>query len=676
MMLSLLKRTRPVGPKIIVCLGQARSASLYRQENVNPPKPKKTKGPKPATKRVTLKNSLLDEAQETPDSKTLLSMIHSRDRKTRAQFTQQLTDYGFCLRPYIHDYFADINNLLHETPNFLQERFIIVAFLGLQSTSQLEDAELIDQKVKSHLEKGKLTHAVHLCRMAKANGSMGMNRVARYLEHNFDRELAFKVIRNMQKWRNTPDEQTKAFLESADTPAQLGLNNPTNSKLKAIYDTSMKNAVTPVQKLTITNSVLEALVRNSTHTDAFEMYYKIPNRGKFSRDYKTYMIMLDLLASLEPIAKGLPRMRKMIWSDIESRADLGEIAIDAELVDAYCRALMKDQDPESYQVILDTVEHYFCKDSSLDRFSRQFPFTSTEVDIVLTSALNCGRYQDAYSMFEVIDSYKHVDLTLENYHNFLRNYSMQKQSNRKRADQIWNMVTDAYEEGNLAVKPTSLTFHLVLRNFLQEKGNAIGPEIVEDMVGTLKELDIPIDDLVLSNYIAMYTRLYNNSLGKSPDRDSGIRALQFVRDNLNAISEVSSLQEHPKRIRTALQHTIQLCGYVRHHPDHVSYKKESGLEWVEELRASVTNLLNTLISNHAEEPTGNPVKQLALSEQEIYHEKQKEISKMYRRRIEYHEIHINKPTIKALKERLRQTMRRTIVEAPPPEVTYVKLDIP
>lgn len=661
---------------MMLCLDQTRSASLYRQENVNPPKPKKKKGPKPVTKRVTLKNSLVDKEQETPDPETLLSMIHSRDRKTQAQFTQQLTDFGFCLRPYIHDYFADINNLLYETPNFLQERFIMVAFLGLQSTSQLEDSDLIDYKVKSYLEKGKLTHAVHLCRMAKENGSMGMNRVARYLEQNVERELALKVIRNMQKWRNKPDEQTRAFLESTDTPTQLGLNNPANSKLKAIYDTSMKNAVSTVQKMIITNSVLEALARNSTHVDAFEMYYKIPNRGRFSRDYKTYMIMLDLLAGLDPIARGLPRMRKMIWSDIESRADLGEIAIDADLVEAYCKTLMKDQDPESYQAILDTVDHYFCKDSSLDRFSRQFPFTSKEVDIIMTSALNSGRYQDAYSMFEVIHSYKHVDLTLENYHNFLRNYSMHKQSNKKRADQIWNIAVDEYHEGNLALKPTSLTFHLVLRNFLQEKGNSIGPEIIEDMVETLKELEIPIDDLVLSNYIAIYTRMYNNSLGKSPGRDFGIRSLQFVKANLNAISEVSSLQENPKRIRTALQHTMQLCGYVRNHPDHVSYKKESGLEWIDELRASVTNLCNTLISNHAEEPPRNPIKQIASTEQEIYHEKQKEISKMYRRRIEYHEIHINKPTIKALKERLRQTMRRTIVEIPPPEVTYVKLDIP
>lgn len=649
----------------------------YVSEPVQQGKKKKVKGPKPASKRVTVKDVIRGETTVNEPDK-LVAMLHARDRKTRAQFTQQLTDWGVCLRPYIQDYFSDINNLLFETPIFLQEKFIMIAFLGLRTPSQLEDPEVICEQVKIHLKKGKLTHAVHLCRMARENGSSGMGEIAQYLENHVDHEFALKILNNMKRWKCIPDERTSEFLSKPITRPDLGLKNPKHESLLQIYDRSMDRAKSAKDKLILTNSVLEILARNSTLADTFEMYYLIPNRGAFSRDYKTYSIMLNLIASKELSTKGLQRMRTMIWSDIQNRKDLGEIAVDSDLVDSYCRSLQREPNPKYYTWLMETIDQYYSKNLDLDRFSNKFPLTSRQLDIILTSTLNTQSPESAFLTYETIAEYKHVELSLENYHNFLRNFLLHHSDHKTLADSVWSSIMDRYKAGNTALKPTSLTFHLVLLNYMKHPAREIYQDSIEEMLQTLIDLKVPIDDLILSNYIRVYTRWYASSMGQAPARDVGIQALKFASQNLSAISEVSGLQKHPKLIRNSLLKLEDLCKYVKNHPDHAGYKKSSELAWVDQLQNKAVRLYSTLEDNHmgAKDPVQTAGMRRVLSEKDRYHERQKEISKRYRRRIVYHEVKINKPTTKALAEKLRLLMHRNLVDPPTVGHTFSKVEIP
>lgn len=636
--------------------------SKLEPEHIPGKKKKKAKGPKPVNRnKLTIKKVVKEGKGD--DSSTVVAMLHSKDRKHRAQFTQQLTDFGRCLRPYIHDYMSDINNLLVETPNFLQERFIMVAFLGLKSIEELEDAKLVEKQVKYWLSMGKFTHAVHLCRMAKQNGSPGMARVAEYAEANLDPKLSLKVFRNMEKWGCKVPGLIAKF-SNLTGQSLTGLLDPENSELRKIYETGLAETRNPAQKIILANSVLEILSQNSTVKNTFEFYYKIPNRGKFSRDYTTYSLILNYLASLPPTTDNINRMRDMVWSDIQTREKNGEIFVDSELVDANLRILMQQQTEDAYPEVLKVIDQYYWKDPSLDKFSTKFPFTSKQLDIVLTSMIEPNNRDDALALYDEITGYSQVTFTLENYHNFLRNYVLSRKDHTASALEIWNRLI----EENITM--TSATVYLVLRNF---KAGSMDPNSPGRIIEAALDRQLKVDELIIGGYIDSVSTLYLSN--RAPNSDVGLKTLQFVRENLNELKEPKVFYGNQKRVRRCLLKTSQLCNAIADHPDHRTFEKGPPPAWVNQLDKDCKKLLQTYSQLFDVQPGSSPSPQPNLTEQEIYHEKQKEISKRYRRLIEYHEVHINKPTIKALKDRLRATMRRTMI-APTVEKEYIKHDLP
>lgn len=545
-----------------------------------------------------LKSKLADLVHGEPmelEPAKLAAIREIQERKKRAQFAQETADFGYLLRPHMEKYFADLRLVLEERPSFLQERVVVLSFLGLDNVKQLENSYTVDQQVEQLLEEGKLPYAVHLCRMAKEKGSVGMNKILQHLIRKGDHNTASQVYNSMKKWGCTGTERTPVILSRSTVKADKQLDQTEVHKMLQAYEGSMSKAKTATSKLIISNAMLETLARTSSVTYAFAFYNDIPEKGRFSRDKKTYTTILSMISHQPlPLSRECISMRKSVWEEVQKRISLGELDIDSKLVDSYSNSLAMQTDPEYYRTLLAVKEQYFINDTDVQpETESKFPFTSRQFDILLKSALNTGQHEEAAKLFDAIPTCKHVKLDLANYHNILRNAHSLKNS-RESTEKILKTIIADYESGNQELKPTSLTIHLVWRNYLQSQHKEIDLDGVENIIhNVLPRLRIPIDEIILSSYVALYHKVFSASYGRRPGVEAGLQAVQLIKDNLGAISEVSSRQKNPQRVKRALINALNICGFVLNHPGNRS-NREKELVWVTEVKESIQGLIGNL----------------------------------------------------------------------------------
>lgn len=479
----------------------------------------------------------------------------------------------------------------------------MLSFLGLKSLKQLENSFTVDQHVKVLLEQGKLSQAIHLCRMAKNNGSVGMNQILQYLVKKGDHNTANQVFNNMKKWGCTPTERTPVILTKYAAGSTKTLKQTEVQKLLQTYEHSMAKARTASAKLILSNALLENLARNSSVTYAFAMYNDIPSSGRFSRDTKTYTTMLNMIAHQPtPLTKEITAMRKEIWNEVQKREAAGELVVDSILVDAYSNSLALQTDPKYYKTLLELKEQYFSENTDAEpEDSKKFPFTARQFDILLKSAGNTGQFQQAISLYESVQTSSHVKLDLANYHSILRIAHKVKDAPEVTKKLFDRILTD-YRSGNKDVSPTALTIHLVWRNYLLSKHKDIDLNGVEKVLQeVLPELEIPINDMILSSYIAFYLKVFSSSFGRRPGRAAGLRAVQVISDNLSVISDVSPLQKNPQRIKKALLGASNVCDYTMNHPDRKGVSEED-VEWVGQVKSEIQGLLKIWADNFGKTP--------------------------------------------------------------------------
>lgn len=528
----------------------------------------------------------------------LASILQSQEHKKRAKFAQETSDLAYLLRPHLETYFSDLNNVLTTNPSFLQERHVVLSFLGLDKLKQLENSYTVEQQVVILLEKDKLPCAIHLCRMAKSRGSVGMNRILQHLVKKGDYNLANKVFQNMKKWGCAPTERSSVILSKVSGKTG-GMLKPTEvDKLLKNYEHSMSRARTTDSKLILSNAMLETLTRSSSVTYAFAMYNDIPDSGKFSRDSQTYTTMLNMIAHQPtPLSQELISMRKSIWTEVQKREESADLTVDSKLVDSYCNSLALQTDPKYFRILLQIRDQYFSDNmDSEPENSAKFPFTSRQFDIFLKSAISTGQHEEGARLFKSVPDLKHVKLDRENYHNILRNASKLK-SCKTATEAIFNAMLSDARAGNTEVKPTSVTINLVWRNYLQSRHNEIDLKGVEHIVQELlPEFQILLDDKILANYVSFYYKVFSSSFGRRPGIDSGFQATGFIRDNLNLLSDVSNEKKHSQRIRKALLNASNICDYTVNHSQSQGIDSDD-LDEVKEVKASIQKILKTLEAN-------------------------------------------------------------------------------
>lgn len=520
-------------------------------------------------------------------------------RKMKAETGQQKQDMQYLLTPYLEEYFSSLSNVLEgKMPKLLKERMVVVSFLGLKRLSQLENSFTVDQQVEKLLKQGKLPHAIHLCKMAKETGSVGMNQILKYLVQKGQKDTATKVLNVLKKSGCLPTDRTPVILVKNISTSGKKLSPTDVQKLLKNYEFSLAKTKSTQAKTIISNALLDNLVKNSSTKYAIAMYSDIPDRGRFSRDCQTYTTMLNMISHQPmPLEKEIIDLRKEIWFEVERRQEDGALSIDSKLVDAYCNSLSLQTDPRYFKMISEVNDKYYSLDMSQEpEGSRKFPFTERQFDILIKSTVNTESFSQASKLFDRIQEFKHVVLDLQIYHNLLRSAYLWKNSHIATVKILNQMIIDM-KNGKEKSILNSLTIHLAFRNFLKYRGQEIDLDFIEKLIHEiLPEFNIKIDEMIMRSYIALYCKVFRDSHGHKPRPNIGNHIVSFIRDNINALSQVSHRQPHPEKLRKALLNGSNICSYVIKHPNNNELSEEA-ITGIKEVKDKLDSLAKELNKN-------------------------------------------------------------------------------
>lgn len=597
------------------------------------------------------------------DQKPRVTRVQTR--KQKAQRAQTLMDFGFVLRPYMKDYFSDIQNLLHNTPNFLEEREIVSSFLGMPTIYSMNNPYVITKVVENHLRNHRPAYAMHLCRMVKQDGTIGMNKLLSYLLKHQKFSIIFKVYNNMKKWGVPPSEITFTILSHAGVSADGNMAKSDIQTLYKIYDNAMKNVKSAGSKKIITNSTLVSLAKTGSPQSAYQFYEKIPKSGSFSRDEVTYSTMLNLISKLKN-PNDYPDLldtRKNIWREITYRVDNGEMKMSPKLADSYCNSLAVINSPECYKAVVELYQRYFTygRDDRDDKSLRKFPFTESQLDIILKSCLRTENYSDAIKYYKKLNTMKNVKLDRSCVHNFLRNIASMENPNLEVAQDLFQKMISEFKSGNLNMKPTSLTIHLLWKCYLNSN-LTFDINIADNTVKELcPDLQIPIDDIILNSYLEVYTQALKRNV--PPSSIHTINAASFVSKNMSVLEDVSSIERNPLRIQKALTNMKTLSKHVLEDEINLNDVRQGRFKWLKNCQKTCISLLSKINQDLKKNPKYKNSKfDIQKMEDDIFHEKKQEILTRYERLIKYNEVYVPQPKMDRIKKRLERHAARKLVE--------------
>lgn len=572
----------------------------------------------------------------------------------RAQF---LMDFAFVLRPYMKDYFSDINNLLTHTPKYLRERDIIAAFLGLQNIHQLDSPYIITKAVQRHLNENQPACAMHLCRMSPENSTIAMNHLLKYLCDTQKFSLVHKVYNNLKKWGVRPNERTFSVLTKAGLGEDKKLYKHGVEQLLKDYRVAMESTKSPNSKRIYTNSTLAAIARSSTPQNAIEFYESIPKSGVLARDAITYTTFLNFLAKAskhdEPL---IASYRKKVWEEVRSRIEKKELKMDSKLMTAYLNALSISEAPEDFQKISSLVEKYYTYDSAEDVLSAKYKFTEAELDIVLRSALHTDNSQKALRYYGMLHKLKDVQLDLSCVHNFLRNFCMTDNLDFNIPKTLLESMVKAFKDGNEKMKPQPLTIHLVWTLFAKNPpaDNLTYVEYLKNEL--MPELDIEMDREMLCSYITTYEKLSQSIYTPSPS--VVVDVLKYVDENFDKLNIENSKPITHRHLRSAYQSIKSLSKIALNSDTLMEQFENKELDWIKNLKAKSSKMNADLKAKYP----GSLITEKSLKEREInlHHEAQKELTKRYRRLREYNEVYRRKSGKKLDTIKLKESMKRSV----------------
>lgn len=492
-----------------------------------------------------------------------ISRANIAKRKEKARNAQTMTDYRHVLNPYMSEYFSSISNLLNSSPKFLDEKAIVASFVGFKSLGKVSDKYFVSKVVRENLKLNQPGYAMQACRMAKEHGTIGMNELLSHLIKTETFVTVFKVYNNLRKWGVPHNNLTFTILSSVGVSRNSKLHGSEIKSLMKVYDEAVKSSGYHKSKIIYTNATLASLSRLNSPQDALDFYEDIPTKGAFSRDNVTYTTILNMISRIsnpEDLSKRNSLSEK-IWKEYLDRVNKEDLRMSTKVLDAYCSSLSISENPESYRRSLEFYQKYFAIDPKSDSDFTKFPFTRVQLDILLKAALRTKNYSESLALYENLDKFRDVELDNSTVHNFLRNFAFvdgfDPSISRKLLDRAI-VVQSKNSDGNNPII-NSLTFHLICRTY--KHSSCIDLKSIDDMIlRVVPELGIPIDDYILSGYIACYHQA--TSRGIQVESRQLLNAVQFISKHLMCISDVSVTQRNPTRINKALFGAIQLSEYM------------------------------------------------------------------------------------------------------------------
>lgn len=651
---------------------EAPAAAATATATASPAKGRRSKKAKEEPIKKSLKNVVFGKVDVTKEQK--IALVHSIERKYASQKAQTLMDFAFVLRPYMREYFSSIDSVLHSTPNFLEEKDIVAAFLGYRKKHDYNRPYNVTKVVEENLKANRPAYALHACRLGKENATVGMNLLLSYLSHREKFTTIFKVYNNLKKWGVTPNERTYAILSHSGSAFDSKMYKNDTKKLLKVYDDVMEKTKSTKSKIIYTNSTLVSLAKTSFPRNAYDFYMDIPARGAFSRDTITYSTMLNLIYRLKKPSDfpEILALRDTIWNEALSRVNDGELKMSDKLVNSYCNCLSLLESPEAYQRIISLFDHYFNINESTPGQQTKYPFTEVQLDTILKSALHTGNSTTVLKYYHMLDDIDTIKIDRSCFHNFLRNFALIEDFNISIAGELLSKVMKQNKSPEDSFV-NSLSIHLLWRIFVNSEA-PIDVKKIDEMKDTLIPLlDIPVDDLIISGYLACYIKALGRNNTASPQQ--ALEAAKFVSENLGAISNVSITQKNPLRINKCLTNMSILCRRVLNQEENFDLLRSGQLDWLKSTLEKCKSLNKELEKNFADNKSFKRKSNITEAEFKLFHQKQKEILARFRKLIEYHEVHIAKPQMKGIKTTLKAHTARRLEDPPVPIKDFEKLEI-
>lgn len=309
------------------------------------------------------------------------------------------------------------NDDIHFIPLVRDQASILYTILGT-SENQLQDSVIVDRTVKSFLERDQVEKAIMMCRLAKDQGSVAMNRVNVWMFDHGKVNESIELINQRKKYLVSPTEATLTTLfDGCANSAKLSLLQV--KKLERI----LLGWKDPLNYSHI-HSAFQAMLNcddKSVALDLFNRWKEEPVLAKFKPTVQLFTILMEGFADGSSKLEDIEVFTnvELIWERV---LQVPEEKRDPELYESFIRAYLNVNRIDLVARGLEATSKYFYIDTappkilatktrfrdvetkldlpSLKPSKRKYYASPRLVDILMKTYITLGDYQQASNIFD------------------------------------------------------------------------------------------------------------------------------------------------------------------------------------------------------------------------------------------------------------------------------------
>ncbi|CCF60716.1 hypothetical protein KAFR_0L01080 [Kazachstania africana CBS 2517] len=240
---------------------------------------------------------------------------------------------------------ADLKYLKHT-----KDKRLIYSTLGI-TQNQLRDSRLVSDDVAKLLKRGQVEKALYMIRLAKTNGTAGLNRILEYyLYHLKSPQSAVSLYNWSKKIGVSVNEYTNSILFNGISKQE----HLVSAKIgNFVYNTTMRMKESNKLSQIEFNSALSALSNCTDISFAFKLFNDISKMEGIKADSITFIWMLRSCINVKTDA-----LFDELFNDVTSV--IPKWCIDSQLLFEICRTIhLRKEDYRSQMIVLNALKQYF-----------------------------------------------------------------------------------------------------------------------------------------------------------------------------------------------------------------------------------------------------------------------------------------------------------------------------
>ncbi|ANB15610.1 hypothetical protein AWJ20_3247 [Sugiyamaella lignohabitans] len=543
---------------------------------------------------VPLKSRLREVLGDENDG---ISMRISGDKKNKLDNEISKPDIfkvNDLLSSRVETFFSqDIYKLLKSTPTFNVRHGLVFRFLGT-SVERVKNSYLVAEDVEKQLIKGNLAQAIYIVKLARTNGSVGMNLILKHiLSHDitetvkglpfkvqgnkseYNQQLAQKVYHLLRKWGVPVNSHTHSILFNKNS-----LIKSTDKKSVDMLIDKYRRSISqlPLKSATVIvngNATLAALGNLASIDRIKEFFDEMPHKDKI-----TYTTMFNILGRRGPSEGN--QYREKVWSEFLNQTKHRQgVQLDGLLARAYLFATMREQN--GAQLVLDEFETLFDlnklvgwnlkPENGLQESSSTFEINKQELSILLECLYQTANHDMVTRLFEALNKKNSPILDMSHFNIYIKTIEVRG---------AVNLVGPLLElfSSRPELKPSAEMYAGLIRAYINNEQPVTSKELetVKEIINLSKgggkhsRLLMPVALAYCDLFNCIYSDHRNRPSGAF-DRNHGIKALKVALSCTSSITASLGLSSRstPSWFAThanfqqqteALQSMIELCRHL------------------------------------------------------------------------------------------------------------------